>query len=261
MMHDPVARIGRMFARATAFLVLLPLPILLAVSTSARWQSGVWGDGFTLAWLADAWTRTTPFVLFSVQLALLVLLINFAVGLSAAWLLARRTFPGRQFLLSLTMLPVAVPGIAIGLGLILAYPTFKAGGGLLIAGHVLYTLPFLIGSLTPALADPALREQETAAATLGAAPWRCLLFVTLPRLRRALTATAIMIFTLSMGEFNVSFFLFTPAQKPLPVDLYSGYITGRLEVAAATTVWFLLFVIPATILIERLGGSRLRGQA
>lgn len=261
MTNDPVAPIGRAFAWSAAVLVLAPLPILLAVATSANWQQGVWAGGFTWKWLSDAWDRSAPFVFFSMRLALVALLIDMVIGLPAAWVLARRHFTGRRFLLALSTLPVAVPGIAVGLGLILAYPTLKAGGGLLIAGHVLYTLPFVIGSLTPVLGDTALREQETVARTLGASASQTLLFVTLPKLRLALAATAVMVFTLSMGEFNVSFFLFTPTQKPLPVELYAGYITGRLEVAAAATVWFLLFVIPATLLIERLGGSRLRGQA
>jgi len=258
---DPISRIGRFFAWSAAVLVLGPLPVLLAVSTSPNWQRGPWVGGFTLRWLIEAWERIAPIVSFSVQLALVVLLIDFLIGLPASWVLARRNFRGRQLLLNLTILPIAVPGIAVGLGLILAYPTLKAGGWLLIVGHILYTLPFVIGSLTPTLADAKLREQETAAETLGANSLQCLLFVTLPQLRRTLTAAAVMVFTLSMGEFNVSFFLFTPNQKPLPVELYSGYITGRLEVAAAATVWFLLLVIPAAVLIERLGGSRLRGQA
>jgi putative spermidine/putrescine transport system permease protein len=261
MTPDPISRVGRAFAWSVVFLVLAPLPVLLSVSTSPNWQQGIWVGGFTFNWLTDAWSRTASYVAFSIQLALVVLLIDFLVGLPASWALARRNFFGRQFLLTLTVLPVAVPGIAIGLGLILTYPMLKMGGWLLIAGHVLYTLPFVIGSLTPVLGDIKLREQETVARTLGANSLQSLLFVTLPQLRRALTATAVMVFTLSMGEFNVSFFLFTPFQKPLPVELYSNYITGRLEVAAAATVWFLLFVIPAAVLIERLGGSRLRGQA
>ncbi len=260
MTSDPIVRIGRICAWSTVVLVLAPLPVLLVVAASANWQRGL-AFGFTDRWLIEAWERAAPFALFSLQLGLVVLAIDFVIGLPAAWLLARRAFLGRQFLTSLTMLPVAVPGIAIGLGLILAYPTLKADGWLLIAGHVLYTLPFVIGSLTPVIGDASLREQEVVAQTLGANALQRLLFVTLPKLQRTLTATAVMVFTLSMGEFNVSFFLFTPAQKPLPVELYSAYITGRLEVAAATTVWFLLFVIPAAILIEQLGGSRLRGQA
>jgi ABC-type spermidine/putrescine transport system permease subunit II len=59
-----------------------------------------------------------------------------------------------------------------------------------------------------------------------------------------------------MGEFNVSFFLFNPQNKPLPVELYSAYITGRIEVAAAINLCFLCFVVPAAIFLKELVGQR-----
>ena len=46
----------------------------------------------------------------------------------------------------------------------------------------------------------------------------------------------------------------------MPVVLYDGYLTGRLEAAAAATVLFLLIVVPATLVLERLGGAKV-GQA
>lgn len=260
LMRDPVERIGRVFALTTAFLCLAPLPLMVAVATTQNWALGIGAGGFTLDWLREGWEDISPYLWFSLRLALIVLVLDLLIGLPAAWLLARRRFPGRQLVLSLTMLPVAVPGIAIALGLLLAYPTAKAGGWLLLWGQVLYTLPFLIGTLVPALSDPTLQEREQVAATLGAGLLKRLLFVTMPQTRTALLAAVIMILTLSMGEFNVSFFLFTPLNKPLPVELYSAYITNRLEVAAAITLWFLLFVIPATIAIESLGGGKV-GQA
>ncbi len=258
--RDPVAQVGRVFAIIAALICLAPIPLVLAVATTRVWQRGLWADGFTLMWLAQGWENSSPYVWFSVRLALLVLGLNMAIGFPAAWIIARRRFPGRQALLALTMLPIAIPGIALALALILAYPTWRAGGRLLVAGHVLYTLPFFIGTLTPALARPHLRELEYVAATLGSTWWQRLLYVVLPQVRGALLAATVIVFTLSMGEFNVSFFLFTPTARTLPVDLYAAYITGRLEVAAATTVWFLVFVIPATIVIERSGGAKV-GQA
>lgn len=258
--HDPVTQIGRTFALLAAFVCLAPIPLLLAVATTQVWQQGVWADGFTLRWLAEGWQNVSPYVWVSVQLALLVLLCNIVIGLPAAWLLGRRRFWGRRLLLALTMVPIAIPGITVALGLILAYPTWRAGGWLLVAGHVLYTVPFFIGALTPALGHPDLREREAVAATLGAGTVQRFLFVVLPNIRSALLAAMVITLTLSLGEFNVSFFLFTPLDKTLPVDLYASYITGRLEVAAAGTVWFLLFVIPAAIAIESLGGAKV-GQA
>jgi putative spermidine/putrescine transport system permease protein len=258
--RDPVVSIGRLFAISTALVCLAPLPLLLAVATSASWQRGLWAGGFTLGWLATSWRSVGPYVSVSLSLALLTLALNLIVGLPAAWVLARSRFPGRRALQALVSVPVAMPGIALALALILTYPTWRAGGWLLAVGHLLYTLPFFVGALTPALARPALREAEAVAATLGAGPLQRLAAVTLPGVRQALLAAAIIVVTLSLGEFNVTFFLFTPTAKTLPVDLYAAYITGRLEVAAATTVWFLLLVIPAAVVLERLGGARV-GQA
>jgi putative spermidine/putrescine transport system permease protein len=256
MQNDPIERIGQGFAILAALICLVPLPLLLAVATTETWQQGLWAGGFTLRWLLQGWQTISPQVVYSVRVALLVLVLDIAISLPAAWVLARYRFPGREWLLALASLPIAIPGIAIALALILAYPTARAGGWLLIAGHTLYTLPFMLAALTPVLGEHYLREKEAVAATLGATPPQRFLWVTLPHCRRALLAAAILVVTLSMGEFNVSFFLFTPTAKTLPVDLYASYITGRLEVAAANTVWFLCFVVPAAIAIERLGGAK-----
>lgn len=257
---DPIEQVGRFFAFASAFICLIPIPLILSVATTSVWQQGWWGGGFTLKWLLRGWETLSPYVWFSLRLALLVVFLDTLIGLPAAWVLSRRQFLGKQVMLSLTMIPIAIPGIAIALGLILAYPTWKANGWLLIAGHILYTLPFWIGAIVPALSQPHIPELEAVAATLGASKLKQILFVTLPQIRSALLAATIIVITLSMGEFNVSFFLFTPLDKTLPVELYSAYITGRLEVAAAYTVWFLIFVIPASVAIESLGGAKV-GQA
>lgn len=260
MRADPALRLGRIFAVLATLACLAPLPLLLGIATTASWRRGLWSSGITLEWLIDGWGRVAPYAEVSVKIALIVLAADLLIGFPAAWALARLRFPGRRLLLSLIALPIAIPGIALALALILAYPLWKQGGWLLVGGHILYTLPFFIGGIVPLLDDARLLEQEAAAATLGANQIRQFLFVTLPFIRTGLLVNILLIFTLSMGEFNISFFLFTPLQKPMPVELYASYITGRLEVAAATTVWFLMFVLPAAVIIEALGGGRIRGQ-
>jgi putative spermidine/putrescine transport system permease protein len=260
MKTSPVLRIGRLFALGAAILCLLPIPLLIAVSTSANWPLGFWAEGFTWHWIADAWTRMAPKLLFSLQLAAIVLVLDILIGVPAAYALARGQFAWKHILNSLVTLPLGIPGIAIALALLLTYPTAKADGALLIGGQVLYTLPFLVSALTPALAQPKLLELERVASTLGASRINQLLLVTLPAVSSAFIAAVIMVVTLSLGEFNISFFLFTSLNQPLPVELYSAYITGRIEVAAALTLWFIVITLPAAIAIERLGGGRV-GQA
>ncbi|NJM08836.1 ABC transporter permease subunit [Candidatus Gracilibacteria bacterium] len=247
-------------AISAALLCLMPLPLVAAVATSANWQQGGWLSGISWRWMAESFGTIMPTLGYSLRLALLVWLLNIAVGLPAAWALARRRFRGRRLLLAGTALPIAIPGIALALALTLAFPTWRAGGWLLLLGHVLYTLPFFVAAIVPVIGHPALREREQVAATLGAGALTRLVHIVLPALRSALLAATIIVITLSMGEFNVSFFLFTPLDRPLPIDLYANYSTGRLEQAAAYTIWFLACTVPAAIAIESLGGTRL-GQA
>ena len=215
---DPVLRIGKICAWVAAVVCLLPIPLVVAAATTTTWRSGFWADGFTLMWLAEGWTRISSNFFYSLQLALVVLVLDFAIGLPAAWLLARRRFRGRGLAMAITTMPIAVPGIALALGLILSYPTLRPGGWLLIGGHVLYTVPFLIATLVPALGNPRVREMELVALTLGASRIRRFMTITIPGIRTALLAGVILVFTLSLGEFNVSFFLFTPVDEPLPLS-------------------------------------------
>ena len=107
---------------ATALACFIPFLLVLAVATTSDWRSGLWAEGLTSAWLGAAWERLSPQLLYSLQLALNVLSLNILIGLPAAWAVARLKFPGRQVLISINALPLAIPGIAVALALILTYP-------------------------------------------------------------------------------------------------------------------------------------------
>lgn len=258
--RDSVQIVGSVFAWISALVCLIPLPLVVTVATSQTWQQGFWAGGFTLEWLKAGWTTISPYAFFSLRLAAIVLLLDFLIGLPTTWLIAKYKFRGVKFFAALTNVPIAIPGIAMGLALILTFPMLRSNGVLLVSGHILYTLPYFISAIISPLSNPALIELEAVAATLGANVFQRLIFVVLPKIRTALLAATIMVVTLSLGEFNVAFFLFTPDKKPLPVELYNTYITGRIEVAAAITLCFLCIVIPASILLERFGGAK-AGQA
>lgn len=254
--RDPILSIGKVFAWVAAVLCLIPLPLVVVVATTSNWTSGPWSGGITFDWLLDGWARISSNFAYSLRVALLVLAIDLAISLPASSLLARRRFRGRGLAMSITTMPIAIPGIALAIGLIISYPTMRPSGALLVGGHVLYTVPFMIATLVPALSNPRIREMELVAVTLGASALRRLLTITLPSIRTGLLASVILVFTLSLGEFNVSFFLFTPIQQPLPVELYNSFIVNRIEVAAAGTIWFLILVVPAAIILERFGGAK-----
>jgi ABC-type spermidine/putrescine transport system permease subunit II len=143
----------------------------------------------------------------------------------------------------------------------LAFSLLQAAGGaprfgLLVAGHLAYTVPLVVKTVGNAVEhfDPRL---EAAARSLGAGPVRILLRIVLPLLAPALVLSALLVFAVSWGELNVSFLLATPLGRTFPAALYGIYTKSSFPVAAAATLLFLLPVVPALVAIQALGGEEL----
>jgi len=191
----------------------------------------------------------------SFQIVAAVVPLALLIGAPAAWAFHRRPFPGSRLLEAAALVPLSIPGVALAFALISTLggaPRF----GLLIAGHLAYTVPLVLKTVGNALAatDPAV---EDAARTLGASPWQVARRVTLPLLAPALVLAALLAFAVSWGEFNVAFLLATPLLQTFPAALYATYTTNSFPVAAAATLVFLLPVVPALAAIQALGGEEL----
>src|SRR5204863_9617143 len=104
---------------------------------------------------------------------------------------------------------------------------------------------------------------ERAAASLGASAWQRLRHILLPNLRHALVIGSLLVFTISLGEFNASFLLATPENLPLPAALYDSYTNDSFQVSSAATSIFMLVVIPVLLGIQFIGGREMKeiGQA
>ncbi len=176
------------------------------------------------------------------------------IGVPAAIAFERRPFPGSALLESAVLSVLSVPGIALSVALLLSsgsVPRF----GLLAAGHLAYTVPLVIRTVRHALAtiDPDL---SAAGRTLGASSAVVARRILLPLLRPSITLAALLVFTVSWGEFNASYLLTTPRVQTFPAALFATYTTNSFPVAAAATVIFLLPVLPALLAIQALGGAR-----
>jgi putative spermidine/putrescine transport system permease protein len=192
----------------------------------------------------------------SAELVLVVVPAALLLGAPAAYAFRRLPFPGSRTLEAMALLPLSIPGIALAIGLI------SVGGGLprlplLAAGHLAYTLPLVLTTVANSL-DAFDRELEAAARTLGAGPWTRARRVVLPLLGPALVLSALLVFAVSWGEFNVSYLLATPLVQTYPAALYSTFTNNSFPVGAAATVVFLLPVVPAMAAIQALGGEELR---
>ena len=234
--------------------VVLPLGVVVAGSVLAPGLLGgaseSWRVGSARTWFSYVLELYGSQVVRSALLACLVVLISFLIGTPAAYAIAKESGKPTRFLRAALDAPLAVPGLAVAIALIQTYPGARARGLTLAAGHLLYALPFFVRATGNALASAPLSELEEAAAATGAGRFETLRRVVVPLARPGLLAGALMAFTISWGEFNVSFLLATPTTQTFPSALYLTYTTNSFPVAAAATTLFLAAAIPALALLQ-----------
>lgn len=154
-------------------------------------------------------------------------------------------------------LPIAVPSVAIGLGLLIAFnsrPLLLGGTRwIVIVAHFVLVLAFAFSSVSAALdrLNPAFRQ---AAESLGAGPARVLLRVTLPLLLPALGAAAGLAVALSMGELGATVMVYPATWKTLPVTIFGLTDRGQAFQAAASTTVLLMVTLLVLVLLGRVRG-------
>jgi putative spermidine/putrescine transport system permease protein len=210
-------------------------------------------SGLTLRWIAQVWELYSGTVYLSIGIALACLAATLVLGVPAAYVLARTQNRWTRALEELLVLPVAVPGLATALALILLYGQireFRSSWTFILVGHVLFTLPFMVRSVLAVMAAIDLRTLEDAAASLGASFRQRFFQVILPNARPGIVAGSLMVVTLSMGEFNITWMLHTPLTQTLPVGLADSYASMRLEIGSAYTVIFFFMLVPLLIVLQ-----------
>lgn len=176
-------------------------------------------------------------ILYSLKVALVAVLISSIVGPFFALVQVRMKFPGKKVLDLLISSPLVTPGMVLGISLLVVFNEGGVGTGFttIVIGHAAFITP-LIGFLVQQrlkVADPSL---EQASMDCGAGPIRTFWHVTLPGMRVALIAGALLGFTLSMDEIAVTFFL-AGTEQTLPVYVWGLVRFGFTpEVNAAFTL-------------------------
>ena len=249
---------SRWFHAQLAFTVLvaafLVVPVLMSMTAglTVNFFQGV-KSGLTLRWIGEVWRLYRDTIVLSLTIALTCVAVDLAVGVPVAYVLARARSRWTRLVEEALVLPVAVPGLATALALILAYGTwreFRTSWVFILVGHVLFTLPFMVRAVLAVLSSIDLRTLEEGAASLGAGFWARFTGVVLPNCRGGILAGALMVLTLSVGEFNMTWMLHTPLTKTLPVGLADSYASMRLEIGSAYTLVFFFMIIPLLIGIQ-----------
>jgi putative spermidine/putrescine transport system permease protein len=228
-----------------AFLVV-PVVLSILAGITENFFIGL-RSGLTLRWVVEVWNLYSETLWRSIGIALACLVATLALGIPAAYALARSQSRLTRWIEELLTLPIAVPGLATALALILLYGgwrDFRASWLFILVGHVLFTLPFMVRSVLAVMMAVDLATLEEAAASLGATFPQRFISIVLPNVLPGILAGALMVVTLSMGEFNLTWMLHTPLTKTLPVGLADSYASMRLEIGSAYTLIFLAMILP-----------------
>jgi putative spermidine/putrescine transport system permease protein len=234
-----------------AFLVV-PVVMSIVAGITENYFVGV-KSGLTFRWVGEVWALYRETIFRSIFIALMCLVGTLVLGIPAAYALARAQSRWTRWIEELLTLPIAVPGLATALALILLYGgwrDFRASWVFILVGHVLFTLPFMVRSVLAVMLAVDLKTLEEAAASLGASFRERFISVVLPNVRPGILAGSLMVVTLSMGEFNLTWMLHTPLTKTLPVGLADSYASMRLEIGSAYTLIFLVMIVPLLIAMQ-----------
>jgi spermidine/putrescine transport system permease protein len=220
--------------------------------------------GFTLTWydalFADAEIGAALWR--SELVAGSAVAIALTAGTSFALVFAGRRRRAAGVLLGGLSLPVALPGIVLGVSLVIAFQIFAIGPGVhrVIVGHLTFVMPIvmLIVLSRLRLLDPSYVE---ASMDLGANRLRTFIHVVFPMISSALIGAALLGFTLSFDEIIVTFFL-TGVQPTLPVYVWNqlrfGFTPSVNAIFTCIGVASFVIVVIATRILRREVGARER---
>ena len=232
-----------------AFLYL-PIIVLVVYSFSGSGVGGFPPASWTFEWYRQLFADGALWdsVLNSLKVAAAAVAIALGLGMPAALALDRTDFPGKSLFRRLVLLPLILPGIITGLSLLMLFVGARMNLSLITItlGHGTALISVATTEIFAGL-QKMDRAQEEASLDLGASPWRTFWRITLPNLRASVLAAGLLIFTLSLDEIAVSFFLFG-RDNTLPLEIWSRLRRGITPEINAISTLMLLFSI-LTILI------------
>ena len=245
-------------AAAMVYVMLLaPVAVVVFIAFSADSFIVFPPSGYSLRWFQRLWAHEALMRGLSLSLILagIVTVGSLAIGVPAAYAIARAKVPAAGALKAFFLAPLLLPTLVLGLALLMALQPLRLTATLtgLALGHMVVTVPFVIRLMVTTFATLP-DEVEAAAASLGATPWRVFRRVTLPLAIPGLAASAFLSFLLSFDETVISLFISGPRASTLPVEMVR-YVEGRTDpLVAALSVVLIVATLLVILVVERIAG-------
>lgn len=251
-----------LFAVYSVLFLALPvtvIAIIVLMSFTQVWGTEIFPTVYTLEHYSYALFSGPAALRNSLLLSGGAVLLTMAYAVVIAYLLQRGRYWGRQWLDTLVMLPLVMPGTAIAIGLILAFNsgpiTLVQTPWILLVSYSIRRLPYAVRG-TYASLQQLDRSLEESSLTLGATPfltgWRVLVPLILP----GILAGGILVFITTMEGISDAILLYAPGWAPLSIEVYTRVLASEVYRAAAFAVILIAVVGILRFVVSRLTEQR-----
>ena len=221
-------------------------------SLGTRWFDAWLPEGFTFKWYSSAWDEfaLSHVLLVTFEVALAVIAISLAVGVPAAYALARRQFPGKRAVMLLLLLPLVLPPLTYGIPFATLLYEVKVAGTLtgVILANLVPAIPFVILVMTPFVeqVDPNI---ESAARMCGASTRKLMTRVLVPLLIPGILAAGLLVLVRTVAMFELTFLTSGPDSQTLVVALYNAAFAAGIRADQSIDAMAVLYMLTTLVLL------------
>ncbi len=211
----------------TLFILFMIVPVIATAlfSVATRWDRTIWPEDLTLAWWGKVVERSAfrHTLTNSIIVSVISVVISAALVTPAAyWAHAR--LPGfKPWLELFSIIPFALPGVVLALGLIRLYSRVPLplinSPNILIAAYVVLTLPFMYRAVINAIESIDTKTLAEAAQSLGASPRRTFIKIIVPNIVPGMVNGGLLVFSAAFAEFTLANLLVGTRFKTFPIYL------------------------------------------
>lgn len=253
-------RVGRwignaLLAIAIGFFVLNLAGIVGSVAVNSfatQWFDTWLPDGWTSKFYAMAWNNYQLGHTLQVTLvvAFSVVVLALLIGVPAAYVLARRDFPGKRAVMLSFLLPVMLPAITYGIPLATLLFKLRLGGTLpgVIAANLVPMVPFVILVMVPFIEqiDPRI---EDAARMCGARTRQIFFNVLVPLMRPGMLAASLLVLVQTVALFELTFLVSGPGNQTLVVSLYYAVFASGIRPSQAISAMAVIYMMTTLVIL------------
>ncbi|MET8352098.1 MULTISPECIES: ABC transporter permease [unclassified Micromonospora] len=250
------------------FLNLLGVVASVLVSSfGQRWFDTWLPDGYTTSWYGRAWDEFAlmQVIVVTLEVSVLVVGLSLLIGVPAAYVLARRSFPGKRLIFLVFLLPILMPPITYGIPLATVLYKFGLAGNMsgVVLANLVPSVPFVILTMTPFIEqiDPRI---ESAARMCGAGLRTVFLRVLTPLLVPGILASAILVLVRTVGMFELTFLTAGPDSQTIVVALYysmsASGIRAQQSVDAMAVIYTSMMLVLLVVALRYVNPTQLVAQ-